>query len=170
MKRTLSFAKPIEPDMARCDPGELFEKVCAQFRGLPGNEEFAIEVSIADDHPGLLADWQLLEEVLINLVQNAAEACDREGKVRISCERSDQNQDQTFIEVEDDGPGIPPQRRNELFKLFHTTKSEGTGMGLAFCRKVIEAHGGALDLVDGSMGGACFRMELGTNNDGGNKP
>ena len=167
MKRTLSFAKPLEPDIAPCDPRELFEQVCAQFRGVPGHEEFAIEVSIADDHPGLLADRQLLEEVLINLVQNAAEACDRHGKVRLSCGRSSRNL--TFIEVEDNGPGIPSQRRNELFKLFHTTKPEGTGLGLAFCRKVIEAHGGTLALVDGNIDGACFRIELGTDDEGGNK-
>ncbi|MHC4516164.1 MAG: sensor histidine kinase [Planctomycetota bacterium] len=167
MQRTLSFAKPIEPALESCNPKDLLEDVCAQFRG-PHHKTFHTDLHVEHAPDEIAVDRQLLEEVLVNLVQNAAEACEHDGEVRLSCRQNGSGT--VHIEVEDDGPGIPADRRGDLFKLFHTTKETGTGMGLTFCRKVIEAHGGRMELVDGDMGGACFRIELQTHLDGGTKP
>jgi len=165
MKRTLSFAKPIQPVLERCQPRELLEGVCAQFRG-PHLEEFHTDLQVNREPAEFIVDRQLFEEVLVNLVQNAAEACEHQGNVRLSwhgISHPEGGAGKVRIEVEDDGPGIPSHRRQDLFKLFHTTKEDGTGLGLTFCRKVIEAHGGTMELVEGDMGGACFRIELNTN-------
>ena len=78
--------------------------------------------------------------------------------MRVSCTPSGERG--ARIVVDDAGPGIPEGRCADLFKLFHSTKEGGTGVGLAFCRKVIEAHGGSLRLTDGELGGACFEIEL----------
>ncbi|MHC4077740.1 MAG: sensor histidine kinase, partial [Planctomycetota bacterium] len=167
MQRTLSFAKPIEPALESCNLKDLLEGVCAQFRG-PHQKAFHTDLQVEHAPDEIAVDRQLFEEVLVNLVQNAAEACEHDGEVRLSCQQNGAGT--VHIEVEDNGPGIPADRRGDLFKLFHTTKETGTGMGLTFCRKVIEAHGGRMELVDGDMGGACFRIELQTHLDGGTKP
>ncbi len=168
MQRTLSFAKPIQPVLESCPPRELLERVCAQFQG-PHQEEFHTRLQVDGEPDEIVVDRQLMEEVLVNLVQNAAEATEHQGQCRLSfrCKSGEKGSARRVrIEVQDNGPGIPPERRGDLFKLFHTTKSNGTGLGLTFCRKVIEAHGGTLELVEGDMGGACFRIELATGMNG----
>lgn len=62
--------------------------------------------------------------------------------------------------VEDDGPGIPESLRADLFKPFHTTKAEGTGIGLALCKKVVEEHGGEITAGRSGLGGARFELRL----------
>jgi signal transduction histidine kinase len=64
------------------------------------------------------------------------------------------------IDVRDDGPGIDPALRNRLFDPFATGRKDGTGLGLAICRKIVEAHGGHLDVLAGEGPGTTFRMRL----------
>jgi signal transduction histidine kinase len=160
MQTTLSFSKPLDLKLVPTRVADLFGRLTKQFEGLPDHPRMAIELRTAEDLPSVPLDPERLEEVLVNLVQNAAEACGRHGRVVLSAERIEPQG--IRIEVEDDGPGIPPERREEVFKLFHTSKEKGAGLGLAICRKVIEAHGGTIQLVDGRLPGACFRIELGT--------
>ena len=92
-----------------------------------------------------------------NLLRNAAEACGGKGHVEI---RAMAEGDTVTAELADDGPGVPPTLREEIFKPFRSSKDYGTGIGLAFCRKVIESHGGTIDLVSRPGSGACFRVVL----------
>lgn len=64
------------------------------------------------------------------------------------------------IAVDDDGPGVPLKRRPELFKPFATTKHDGTGLGLTISRKIVEAHGGTLEVGSSDRGGARFGIDL----------
>ena len=101
-------------------------------------------------------DRQILSEVFENLLRNAADACGGEGKICVSASRE---ADGVYVDFLDDGPGIPPDRRGEVFKPFRSFKDTGTGIGLAFARKVVEAHGATIDLK-ASEQGACFRITL----------
>jgi signal transduction histidine kinase len=67
------------------------------------------------------------------------------------------------IDVSDDGPGVPPQQRAEIWRPFRSTKEFGTGIGLAFTRKIIESHGGTIGLSERPGPGATFRIELPRN-------
>jgi signal transduction histidine kinase len=64
------------------------------------------------------------------------------------------------VEIEDTGPGVPPEMKEQIFNPFVTTKKTGVGLGLAIVSKIIDAHGGAIKLVNGSGNGACFRVTL----------
>jgi len=99
-----------------------------------------------------------MQEVLINLLRNAAEAMHGRGEVMIAAHRRDGGA--LELTVEDTGPGVPADRRVEIFTPFVTTRPQGTGLGLAIARKTVEAHGGSITCERGRSGGACFVMVL----------
>jgi len=108
-----------------------------------------------EGHP---MDRGQMQEVLINLLRNAAEAMHGRGDVLIAARRRDGGA--LELTVEDSGPGVPTERREEIFTPFVTTRPQGTGLGLAIARKTLEAHGGSLTCETGRTGGACFVMVL----------
>jgi signal transduction histidine kinase len=154
---TLSFAKPLRLQVQPTDLGELVQRVVREVSQLPVMAGMSVEVRTA---AGLRAkiDPQLFGEVLTNLLRNAGEACQGKGQVEVVV--ADQG-GRLVVDVGDDGPGVPAARRDEIFKPFRSSKDYGTGIGLAFCRKVVESHGGSLRLVDQPGAGALFRIELG---------
>ncbi len=98
-----------------------------------------------------------VNQVLMNLIANACDA----GARRISF-RSGQRGDSIWIEIEDDGSGIPPEHQRRIFEPFFTTKGvgQGTGLGLAISHGIIERHGGRIRLERSGADGTCFRIEL----------
>jgi nitrogen fixation/metabolism regulation signal transduction histidine kinase len=106
------------------------------------------------------ADPDLLAQVLINLLRNAAQAALRgiaDAWVRLAFTNAGGH---LWIEVEDSGTGVPANLRRDIFLPFFTTRAEGTGVGLNLARQVVVAHGGSIDIADGSAGGALFRIIL----------
>lgn len=163
MNQTLSFAKPLRLEREEVAVSKLIEDSIEQVRTLPGLEELSVHVECGED-PRLRVDAQLLGEVIVNLIKNAGEAVAGKGSVVVRARSRDGN---VVLEIADEGPGISAEIREDLFKPFHTSKEGGTGLGLAFCRKVVESHGGTIGLVDASGHGACFRIELGQENTDG---
>ncbi len=109
-------------------------------------------------------DGRQLAQVVTNLLQNAAEALERghgqgDGKPRVVMRLANAD-DRAIIEVEDNGPGLPEEGRENLTEPYVTTRHAGTGLGLAIVRKIMEDHSGALVLGDAEGGGACVRIEL----------
>ncbi|HMR06624.1 MAG TPA: ATP-binding protein, partial [Polyangiaceae bacterium] len=102
------------------------------------------------------ADPTDLAQVVANLVRNAAQAQGVEPKIWI---RAGETSGGVFFEVRDAGPGIPHQDHARVFDALFTTKPRGTGLGLALCRRVLEAHRGDISLLE-SDAGAHFRVFL----------
>ncbi len=102
---------------------------------------------------------QRILQVFVNLLTNAAQAMGGEGRITIRTARKDNHLE---MEVSDSGPGIDEEVRDRIFEPFFTTKpdGEGTGLGLSICRKIMEEHGGTMDVTSGPDGGACFSMTL----------
>jgi PAS domain S-box-containing protein len=103
-------------------------------------------------------DTDQLRQAVRNLVLNAADAAGGDGTVRVSSGTDDEGM--PWIEVEDDGPGIPAADRDKVCQPFYTSKPGGTGLGLAIVSRITEDHGGQLRLLDSELGGARFRMVL----------
>jgi two-component system sensor histidine kinase FlrB len=99
---------------------------------------------------------QALAAALVNLVDNACEA--GADRVELGCSRWAPGR--IALEVADNGPGVPDQARGRLFEPFFTTRSGGTGLGLAVVRAVAEAHRGNVELLSGVERGARFRLDL----------
>lgn len=158
--QTLSFVRPMQLDLRAADLGRTVQQAAADARKLPAMAGMDLQVEVDPGLPPVRIDEQRMGEVLVNLLRNAGEACGGNGHVTLSASAAD---GVVAIEVVDDGPGIAADRREEVFRPFHSSKEYGTGIGLAFCRKVVESHGGRIGLVDRPGYGACFRIELSRN-------
>jgi signal transduction histidine kinase len=121
---------------------------------------------LAPDLPRVLGHKGQLQEVLVNLVQNAIEAMGtiRAGRRRLWVKTERHGDDAIVVEVKDSGPGIDPANLNGIFDAFFTTKSQGTGLGLAICRMIIERHGGQLSASSDGTHGALFLFVLPVRN------
>ncbi len=120
--------------------------------------EFTLE---SEEGLRLDADPDLMSQVLINLIRNAAQAARAHNEnphVWVRFARASAGR--TQIEVEDNGPGVPEGLRRDIFLPFFTTKAEGTGVGLSLARQVILAHRGSISVADSSGGGALFRIVI----------
>jgi len=98
-----------------------------------------------------------MAQVFLNLVLNALDAAGADGVVEL---RGGAGNGEVFVEIEDSGPGLSESIRGRLFEPFVTTKPEGTGLGLYLSRRVVQEHGGRLEMGTGSLGGALFRVVL----------
>jgi PAS domain S-box-containing protein len=125
-----------------------------------------VSLEVEPGLPPLFADADQLHQVFVNLIVNAQQALQDKGgerKLWLRVFAADSGR-ALSVEVEDNGPGVPPEIRRRVFEPFFTTKPEGTGtgVGLSFSLGLVEAHGGRLELVEVPGGGACFRVTLDT--------
>lgn len=123
--------------------------------------DVALELELPEGPAPALLDGQMLGRALINLVRNAgqalAEAGSSSGVIRIRLTRDG---DYHVLEVDDNGPGIPPALQNAVFDPYVTTKSDGTGLGLAIVKKIVVEHGGTIAAGQSTLGGARMRLRL----------
>ena len=121
-----------------------------------GDRRVEAQLNVTPDTLKISADPELLAQALINLLRNAIRATgDAEAPlVRFVITR--QSRGQVRIEIRDNGPGIPEDRRDDIFLPFYTTHKGGSGVGLSFARQVALAHGGSISAADAPEGGACL--------------
>ncbi len=120
--------------------------------------EAGVEVVLDEAGFAWETDPQLLQQALLNLVRNAVEAAGGRAGGRVRVEVSRPASGGVTLAVTDNGPGIPPQIRENLFKPFFTTKANGTGLGLPITRALVRALGGALRMEDGAPAGTVARV------------
>ena len=102
-------------------------------------------------------DADQFRQVLINLFTNATQAMAGHGTIEVAAENGSPTA--TRIHIRDDGPGIAAEARHRLFEALFTTKAKGTGLGLALCRRILEAHGGSIELEPSDLG-ASFLLTV----------
>lgn len=156
MRRTLSFARPLELRRERIESRALLTDTVSHLADELAKAGSAVEV-VAGSGIEFVADRGLLEEVLANLVRNAIEA--KGGAVRVTLSAREAGAE-VELSVADDGPGVPESARATLFKPFTTTKRKGNGLGLAICRKIVEEHAGSIALDPTYTAGARFAIRL----------
>jgi signal transduction histidine kinase len=119
-------------------------------------EEKKVRLETRGEPINIEADEQLLRQALFNLVLNAVQAVGGNGRVQIVTQRL--NGVEATLEVRDDGPGVPPERRQEIFKPYFTTNQKGTGLGLAVVQQIVLAHGWEIECLPNEPQGAVFRI------------
>jgi PAS domain S-box-containing protein len=156
VRNLLGFARQREARDGRVPATTLIHTVTALFSGRMRARGIAFVCNVPDDLPAVQGDIDQLQEVLINLLENASQAL---GAGRHCTVRAAARDQRVEIEVEDDGPGLGPDPER-LFTPFYTTKVNGTGLGLSVARRICVAHGGSLTAENVDRGGARFRVIL----------
>ena len=130
-------------------------------RSVTNRNGVSVQTRLADGLVPVLGDRVQLQQVLLNLILNAAEAMGSvEEGARELLISTEQDQAGVVVAVRDSGPGIDPAHLDRVFDAFYTTKSSGTGMGLSICRSIIHAHGGKLWAEANEPRGAVFQFTL----------
>ena len=132
-------------------------EICQQCAGLFAGKPVDVALLPGAPDARIAIDPKSLARVFVNLVQNAHEAAPAGVKVRVRSAVVDQR---AVVTVVDDGPGIPTNVLGRLFEPYFTTKSSGTGLGLAICRRLVEAHGGTIQLRHSGAGETVFELAL----------
>jgi C4-dicarboxylate-specific signal transduction histidine kinase len=144
------------------DLNELTREVIALSLSDLQRNRIALQSELDDDLPTITGDRIQLQQVILNLLRNASDAMvcvdDRARRVTISTTR--ESGDRVRLSVRDAGVGIDPESRNKLFDAFHTTKSDGMGIGLSVSRSIIERHQGRLWAEPNDGPGATFSFSI----------
>jgi signal transduction histidine kinase len=164
LKNFLKLARPTEPKFARLSA----EPALREVRDLlaPQLHRHSIDLKLEQvSETRFEADPVQLKQVLINLIQNAADAIGRKGTIILRARQDEvriagRPTRSVVLEVEDSGTGIPPEVQERLFDPFFSTKENGTGLGLPIAAKIIDQHNGLLDFDTREGHGTTFRVIL----------
>jgi signal transduction histidine kinase len=159
-----SMFKKNDGERFALDANGVIEEVLALLARDFQRRRILVEPRLRAGLPVIAANRVQLQQVILNLLINAAEAMDiTTDRARVLRVTSDQQElSGILITVEDSGPGMAPNDIERIFTPFYTTKPEGMGMGLAICRSIIESHGGRLSAAPGRLGGLAVHISLPT--------
>jgi two-component system nitrogen regulation sensor histidine kinase NtrY len=151
------FARMPAPRAVPTDLHQVLQDTLALYDGLFTGVR--LERRFADGLPAVRMDAEQIKRVIINLVDNAIEATERQGTIVLETAHDPANR-LVRIVVADDGPGIPAAEREKLFLPYYSTKRRGSGLGLAIVRRIVAEHGGNVEVADNTPRGTRFTIEL----------
>jgi PAS domain S-box-containing protein len=149
------FARPRPPRLGAVDLRPLIEEAVATVRRDPVAER--VVFTVTGEPVSAVVDRDLVRATLLNLLLNAAQAMGGRGEVGVTLARRDA---MAVIDVQDNGPGVPADLRDQVFEPFFTTKARGGGLGLPVARRTAEIHGGSLALACPDGGGTLVTLTL----------
>jgi len=158
----LTFARPLEPELALTDVLKLAEHSVRLVETDARSRDIKIRSQINPDLNSFFVDANQITQALLNLMLNALQEVDNGGVIVVG---ADVNESGTRLDiwVEDDGPGIPQDKKKKIFDPFFTTREKGTGLGLAIVHKIVENHRGEIRVespLPGNTRGCRFTMTL----------
>ncbi len=156
VKTFLNFNKPVDPRTQPLELKQVVDQVLALVSVDATAKHIAIEACL-EDRLWVNGDADLLKQAILNIVNNALEAMQEGGKLSVGMHR---NGADCEITIRDDGPGIAPEVRDQIFNLYFTTKQHGTGIGLATTFRVVQLHGGTIDFESDIGKGTTFRLRF----------
>ena len=172
VQEMLEFVRPVRLQLERASLPHALASAITMADGKARRGDIRVDISLPDDLPRIQGDDHQLTQVFANLLINAYEALAGRGAVTLSARLVETNEEgallpdghhpipTVIVEVEDTGPGVPPDVADKIFNPFFTTKPQGSGLGLAIVRKIVDAHEGRIDMRSAGQQGTCFRVTL----------
>ena len=164
MNTILTYTKITEGDMEALDIGQLIGRVTERYKIKLAQANINQHLQIDPDLPPVKGSRRSLEQVFINLIDNAIRVMkDKGGTLGVKVHLVKQEEEQEYIEasITDNGPGIPKEEKERIFQSYFTTSPTGTGLGLVISQKIIAAHHGSIDF-ESFPGGTIFYTRLPT--------
>lgn len=158
----LSAGRQSPPRLAPCDLWETLRQAAAIVEKQAHQQNATIHTELPPECPELQADAAQLKTCFLNILINAIQAMPRGGEIRVTaaCRLANGNSGLVELRFADTGSGIPPEDREKVFAPFYSTKATGFGLGLAITRKIVEDHGGRIQVADSNGRGTVMVVEL----------
>jgi signal transduction histidine kinase len=153
----LVYSRPKPPELRSHSLGEVLQRALTLLREEPTMRNVRIHTRGLQNAVRLPLDETQMQQVITNLLLNAAQACAQEGDIYLTMQQEGRS---VLLEVRDEGIGMSPEVAARAFEPFFTTKSRGTGLGLPICKRIVEAHGGRIHLSSRRAYGTTVRVEL----------
>jgi len=147
------YAVPLKPDLSQVNIAQLLKDALSKTQ-IPSNVNVSVHV---EEGLQLMIDPVLMKRVFSNLIANAVQAMPKGGELAIDASKSDE---EALVSFHDTGVGIPQEDFSKLFNPFFTTKAKGQGLGLAVCKRLVEAHGGEVTVESRLGEGTTFTIRL----------
>src|SRR5712664_3054595 len=153
------YKKGAPPEREMVDVNDVIQEMTVLLKNEAVRYAITIDLELEADVPDILADRVQLQQVFMNLMLNAIEAMkDAGGELKIRARLNPEGQ--LMISISDTGVGLPAENTERIFDAFHTTKPQGTGMGLAITRSIVASHGGRVWATPNQGSGATFHFTL----------
>jgi signal transduction histidine kinase len=157
VKTFLDFTRPVELNLAEIPLEEFVNEIVDLARPQAAFAGIQVQVEQRGDGATIRADKDMLKQAVLNVAVNAIEAMPAGGQLRFI---SAIDHDEAEIRIADSGPGIPPELRDKIFRLYFTTKKEGSGIGLAMTFRIVQLHDGTIDFASEPGKGTTFTVRL----------
>ena len=157
VEQFMRLAEPSELHLEPVDLEKTIRHVCNLLQPEAATRQIEIAAHLGSDMPLLTADGGQIIQALLNLVINAIQAVEQNGRVEIAARAEG---DWCMIEVRDTGPGVPPDRLATIFEPYFTTKAQGKGIGLWIAQQIVTAHRGSIQAANWPGGGAVLTVRL----------
>ncbi|KPK63207.1 MAG: hypothetical protein AMK73_05315 [Planctomycetes bacterium SM23_32] len=161
----LDYTRPLRPDKTPICLNEIVGETIEQFREQLDEEGISVRASLERDLPPVPADGEMIKQVVINLLKNAIEGMENKGGGTLSVSTA-LAEGEVSMAVADTGPGMEPDTLEKLFSPFFTTKIGGVGLGLSVSRRIVEQHGGRIEVESELGAGSTFRVTLALSDKG----
>lgn len=153
----LRAVRPARPHLSPGQPLEIIKDTLRLMRKDIENRRVQVAIEHPDFIPKVRLDRQQIRQVFFNLIKNAVDAMPGGGCLRIVLEVGDAN---LAIAFHDTGSGIPAEELGRIFEPYHTTKADGSGLGLMIVQRIVREHGGQIEIASKPDKGSCFRIML----------
>jgi signal transduction histidine kinase len=157
VQRMLDFYRPGAVRVEQVDLLDLLEHVLSLSAQQLGQRHITLHTDLPKSLPMIYAVSSQIQQIFFNLILNSLDAMQDGGELTITAKAKKNGVEMIF---QDTGPGIPEDKRENIFEPFFSTKDGGTGLGLTVSYNIVTAHGGTLDLEEGHEPGARFRLFL----------
>jgi signal transduction histidine kinase len=156
-----AYAAPMVLERGHHDVAKLWREAWAHLAQRREGRAASLREEIGETSTFIEVDPFRVHQVFRNLLENALDACSDPVEIRIAASTAPfQGRLALRVEMQDNGPGIPPDRLERVFEAFYTTKSRGTGLGMAIVKRIIDAHGGTVELTSNPGKGLKVTMTL----------
>jgi signal transduction histidine kinase len=150
----IDYSKPHEAKFATTNLNAIIQDVERTLES--DQQEKGIQFELHGPELTVEADQALLRQVLFNLLLNSIQAVERDGRIEVHVQKDGASE--AALEIRDNGPGVPAEARENIFRPYFTTTKGGTGLGLAVVRQIVLAHRWEINYLPGNNGGSRFRI------------